>query len=349
MKTVAPLAAFLSALLNHARDRGSQACHRLRRRPMPRIGLALGGGIRARHRARGVLAGIRTARAFRCIASPVSARVDRRRRLCQRGDRPRRSRAPDCAMRLRPRGALEPVPHWVRRQRADEAVPRAAAEGRARFEDMWIPLGSVGDGSLYGAKPSCFAIAGDVVLPIRASCSYPGLFQPVQLRRTAHSLVDGAMSVEIPARLARHFGATACSLRTSSGAGRRQGSPQNIFQVDQPVRFRSCRREQRGELETGERPGSDARRDTDRMGRLRVGSGDAESRRGCRGRGAAGNPRVVPGEGECWSAAPRGAQTAGGLGFDTEARRHGVSITVFLVPSVSVSNGRPSTPDLGSV
>ncbi len=60
-----------------------------------------------------------------------------------------------------------------------------------RFEDMQIPLG--GD-------------TGDVFLPIRASCSYPGLFQPVQAGERL--LVDGAMSIEIPALLARELGAT---------------------------------------------------------------------------------------------------------------------------------------------
>ncbi len=45
-----------------------------------------------------------------------------------------------------------------------------------------------------------------VVVPIRASCSYPGLFQPI--RYQGHLLVDGAMSMEVPALLARKMGAT---------------------------------------------------------------------------------------------------------------------------------------------
>jgi len=74
-----------------------------------------------------------------------------------------------------------------------------------RFEDMKIPLGilatDVGTGD-----PVVFLEKGDVIVPIRASCSYPGLFQPI--RYQGHLLVDGAMSVEVPAQLARKMGAT---------------------------------------------------------------------------------------------------------------------------------------------
>jgi NTE family protein len=74
-----------------------------------------------------------------------------------------------------------------------------------RFEQMRIPLGVVAT-DLCTAEPVSFRDAGDVFLPIRASCSYPGLFQPV--RADGRVLVDGAMSVEIPALLARELGAT---------------------------------------------------------------------------------------------------------------------------------------------
>src|SRR5213593_2535875 len=74
-----------------------------------------------------------------------------------------------------------------------------------RFEDMRIPLGIVATDLCTGEAVS-FRDSGDVFVPIRASCSYPGLFQPV--RAGDRLLVDGAMSVEIPARLARALGAT---------------------------------------------------------------------------------------------------------------------------------------------
>ena len=74
-----------------------------------------------------------------------------------------------------------------------------------RFEDMRVPLGIVATDLCSGEAVS-FRDSGEVILPIRASCSYPGLFQPV--RAGERLLVDGAMSIEIPALLARELGAT---------------------------------------------------------------------------------------------------------------------------------------------
>ena len=73
------------------------------------------------------------------------------------------------------------------------------------FEQMRIPLGVVATDVVTG-EGVIFRDRGDVVLPIRASCSYPGLFQPV--RCGSHLLVDGAISTEVPALLARLLGAT---------------------------------------------------------------------------------------------------------------------------------------------
>ena len=73
------------------------------------------------------------------------------------------------------------------------------------FEDMPIPLGVLAT-DLCTGEPVSFRDTGDVFLPVRASCSYPGLFQPVDVG--GRLLVDGAMSIEIPAALARELGAT---------------------------------------------------------------------------------------------------------------------------------------------
>ena len=76
---------------------------------------------------------------------------------------------------------------------------------RYRFEEMEIPLGVLATDLVTG-RPVCFHGSGDVFLPVRASCAYPGLFQPVLCE--GRSLVDGAISMEIGARLARQLGAT---------------------------------------------------------------------------------------------------------------------------------------------
>jgi NTE family protein len=73
------------------------------------------------------------------------------------------------------------------------------------FEEMRIPLGIIAT-DLGTGEPVSFRDTGDVILPIRASCSYPGLFQPI--RHDGRLLVDGAMSMEVPAQLARKMGAT---------------------------------------------------------------------------------------------------------------------------------------------
>jgi NTE family protein len=74
-----------------------------------------------------------------------------------------------------------------------------------RFEEMRMPLGILAT-DLSTGEPVPFSGTGPVFDPIRASCSYPGLFQPV--RHQGRLLVDGAMSLEIPAALARQLGAT---------------------------------------------------------------------------------------------------------------------------------------------
>jgi NTE family protein len=72
------------------------------------------------------------------------------------------------------------------------------------FERMRIPLAVVASDLTAGA-PAVFRDKGDVVLPI-ASCSYPGLFQPV--RYMDHCLVDGMISMDVPAAPLRRMGAT---------------------------------------------------------------------------------------------------------------------------------------------
>lgn len=74
-----------------------------------------------------------------------------------------------------------------------------------RFEQMAIPLTVVAT-CLNEAMPVVYQGQGDVMLPIRASCSYPGLFLPIEHGR--NYLVDGAISMELPARPLRESGAT---------------------------------------------------------------------------------------------------------------------------------------------
>jgi NTE family protein len=74
-----------------------------------------------------------------------------------------------------------------------------------QFDDMRIPLGVIAT-ELRSGLAIEFRDRGDVALAIRASCSYPGLFRPVEI--DGRTLVDGAIAVDVPARLAQKMGAT---------------------------------------------------------------------------------------------------------------------------------------------
>jgi NTE family protein len=75
----------------------------------------------------------------------------------------------------------------------------------SNFEDMRIPLAIVASDLTAGA-PVVFKDKGDVLMPIRASCAYPGLFPPV--RYMDHWLVDGMVAMDVPAAPLRRMGAT---------------------------------------------------------------------------------------------------------------------------------------------
>ena len=73
-----------------------------------------------------------------------------------------------------------------------------------KFEDMRLPLAIVAT-DLSSGRPVTFHGKGDVVMPIRASCAYPGLFLPI--RYQGRLLVDGFVSMEVPAEPLLQMGA----------------------------------------------------------------------------------------------------------------------------------------------
>jgi len=96
-----------------------------------------------------------------------------------------------------------------------------------RFEEMRIPLGVLAT-DLCTGEPVPFAGTGSVFDPVRASCSFPGLFHPVHHR--GRLLVDGGMSMGIPAALARQLGATHV-ISVPLPAADPRALPSNMFQV----------------------------------------------------------------------------------------------------------------------
>ena len=88
-------------------------------------------------------------------------------------------------------------------ERMDKFLDRALLVDR--FEAMPKRLAIVAT-DLSSGRAMVFRDSGDVKNPIRASCSYPGLFQPVRLN--GRLLVDGAIAMDLPAEPLHSMGAT---------------------------------------------------------------------------------------------------------------------------------------------
>jgi len=96
-----------------------------------------------------------------------------------------------------------------------------------RFEDLRIPLAVVAT-DLNSGEPVVFT-QGNLVDAIRASCAFPGLFEPVEIG--TRCLADGGLVAPVPTRAARDLGAaTVIGVSVGMQDGHR-GAPTNIFQV----------------------------------------------------------------------------------------------------------------------
>jgi NTE family protein len=96
-----------------------------------------------------------------------------------------------------------------------------------KFEDLRIPLAVVAT-DLTSGEPVVFT-QGNLVDGIRASCAFPGLFEPVEIG--TRCLADGGLVAPVPTRAARDLGAaTVIGVSVGMQDGHR-GAPTNIFQV----------------------------------------------------------------------------------------------------------------------
>ena len=223
---------------------------RLRRRPAavvaPRIGLALGGGF-----ARGI-AHVGVLRAFERHGIPLHCITGVSAGSIVAAAYASGAQADDIA-RVASSMRFRDVARWSLGRMGFMGSERMKRflEGLLktyRFEEMQLPLGVVAT-DLCTGEPVSFRSTGDVFVPIRASCSYPGLFRPVHAGNRL--LVDGAMSVEIPALLARELGAThvVSVWLPPPPCGR---PPADVFQV-----IRRCFQIMQGRSESGWRRESD--------------------------------------------------------------------------------------------
>ncbi len=99
--------------------------------------------------------------------------------------------------------------------------------GTLSFEDMRIPFAAVTT-DLCSGEPSVLT-GGDLVSAIRASCAYPGLFEPVMVN--GQCLADGGLVAQVPTEAAASFGARwvmgiSVEFKEWNGA-----APKNLFQV----------------------------------------------------------------------------------------------------------------------
>jgi NTE family protein len=96
-----------------------------------------------------------------------------------------------------------------------------------QFEDLRIPMAVVAT-DLANGDPVVFT-HGNLVDAIRASCAFPGLFQPVEIG--TRCLADGGLVAPVPTLAARELGAAhvvGVSVGMQDGY---RGAPSNIFQV----------------------------------------------------------------------------------------------------------------------
>ena len=96
-----------------------------------------------------------------------------------------------------------------------------------QFEQLRIPLAVVAT-DLSTGEPVVFT-QGHLVDAIRASCAFPGLFEPVEIG--TRCLADGGLVAPVPTRAVRELGATAVVGISVGMQDGQRGAPTNIFQV----------------------------------------------------------------------------------------------------------------------
>src|SRR5450755_2618126 len=95
------------------------------------------------------------------------------------------------------------------------------------FEELRIPLGvtatdfNTGEGVVFHS--------GSIIDPVRASCAYPGMFLPVDIR--GRYLVDGMLSHPVPTRPLREMGAERVIAVHLKGTWSNGGPPRHLFDV----------------------------------------------------------------------------------------------------------------------
>jgi NTE family protein len=95
------------------------------------------------------------------------------------------------------------------------------------FEELRIPLGITATD--FNSGEGVVFHSGSMVDPIRASCAYPGMFLPVNIR--GRWLVDGMLSHPVPTSSLHEMGADRVIAVHLRGQWTKDGAPRHLFDV----------------------------------------------------------------------------------------------------------------------
>lgn len=95
------------------------------------------------------------------------------------------------------------------------------------FEELRIPLGVTATD--FNSGEAVVFHSGSVIDPVRASCAYPGMFLPVEIR--GRYFVDGMLSHPVPSRPVREMGADRVIAVHLKGTWSQKGAPRHLLEV----------------------------------------------------------------------------------------------------------------------
>lgn len=95
------------------------------------------------------------------------------------------------------------------------------------FEELRIPLGVTATD--FNSGEGVVFHSGSIIDPVRASCAYPGMFLPVNIR--GRWLVDGMLSYPVPAHPLNEMGADRVIAVHLKGQWSKNGAPRHLFDV----------------------------------------------------------------------------------------------------------------------
>ena len=95
------------------------------------------------------------------------------------------------------------------------------------FEELRIPLGVTATD--FNSGEGVVFHSGSIIDPVRASCAYPGMFLPVNIR--GRWLVDGMLSHPVPTQPLREMGAERVLAVHLRGQWSKGGAPRHLFDV----------------------------------------------------------------------------------------------------------------------